>query len=131
MAAARAVYDVSTERYVEFVGTEVSAATEGPIDRSLLAAFVELLTTGQSKRVADVGCGPGRVAAFLAKHSSSLATHHSEPVPRDRGPAGDRRTYSRRTARSRGDVLHCVVEGRSSSFFESSHDESRCGRMVR
>ena len=67
VAAARAVYDASANRYVEFVGTEISAATEGPIDRSLLTAFVELVEAGDGDRVADVGCGPGRVAAYLAR----------------------------------------------------------------
>ncbi|MBV9254864.1 MAG: class I SAM-dependent methyltransferase [Actinobacteria bacterium] len=65
MAAARAVYDASVERYLEFVGTEISAATEGTIDRALLDAFVELIGTDPGAPVADVGCGPGRVASFL------------------------------------------------------------------
>jgi len=68
VAPVRAVYDAAAERYLEFVGTELSAATEGPIDRSLLSAFVELIAARPSARVADVGCGPGRVAAFLARH---------------------------------------------------------------
>ncbi|MHB8463813.1 MAG: class I SAM-dependent DNA methyltransferase [Acidimicrobiales bacterium] len=68
VTAARAVYDASSDRYVAFVGTEVSPATEGPIDRSLLRAFVELVAEGDGGRVADVGCGPGRVASYLAGH---------------------------------------------------------------
>lgn len=68
MTAARAVYDASAEWYVGFVGTEISAATEGPIDRSLLMAFVELVVAGGGAQVADIGCGPGRVAAYLASH---------------------------------------------------------------
>jgi ubiquinone/menaquinone biosynthesis C-methylase UbiE len=68
VATAQAVYDAAAEAYVRFVGTEVSAATEGPIDRSLLAAFVELMTEAPTARVADVGCGPGRVAGLLADH---------------------------------------------------------------
>ena len=67
IAAARAVYDKSASRYVQFVGTEISSATEGPIDRSLLVAFIELIKGQSVGRVADVGCGPGRVAAFLAE----------------------------------------------------------------
>jgi ubiquinone/menaquinone biosynthesis C-methylase UbiE len=72
VAAARAVYDASAERYVKFVGTELSTATEGPIDRSMLTAFVELLGSGPDTHVADVGCGPGRVAAFLAAHGLNV-----------------------------------------------------------
>jgi ubiquinone/menaquinone biosynthesis C-methylase UbiE len=66
--SARAVYDLAAQPYVEFVGTEIGSATEGPIDQSLLLAFVGLVKTGPVRRVADVGCGPGRVAAFLAAH---------------------------------------------------------------
>jgi ubiquinone/menaquinone biosynthesis C-methylase UbiE len=68
VATARGVYDEAASRYVEFVGTEISSATEGPIDRALLAAFIELIKRQTVVRVADVGCGPGRVAAFMAEH---------------------------------------------------------------
>jgi ubiquinone/menaquinone biosynthesis C-methylase UbiE len=54
-------------RYVQFVGTEISSATEVPMDRSLLVAFIELIKRGTVGRIADVGCGPGRVAAFIAE----------------------------------------------------------------
>lgn len=64
----RAVYDTAASRYVEFVGTRISPATEAAIDRSLLVAFVELVKDGPAGPVADVGCGPGRVAALLAQH---------------------------------------------------------------
>jgi ubiquinone/menaquinone biosynthesis C-methylase UbiE len=65
VSTARAVYDATAERYAQLVGTELSVAFEGPVDRAFLAAFVEFVgvTAGP---VADVGCGPGRVAAFLA-----------------------------------------------------------------
>lgn len=68
VASARAVYDASAERYVEFAGHELSAATEGPLDRAVLAAFVEMVSAAPGGRVADVGCGPGRVAAHLDAH---------------------------------------------------------------
>ncbi|MEZ5374796.1 MAG: hypothetical protein R2704_19170, partial [Microthrixaceae bacterium] len=64
--AARAYYDALVERYVDFTGTDVSEATEGPIDRALLPAFVEMVHTSGGTRAVDVGCGPGRVAAYLA-----------------------------------------------------------------
>ena len=66
VATARAVYDVTAPAYVQFVGTEISSATEGPIDQSLLVAFVELVKGQAIHRVVDVGCGPGRAAAFAA-----------------------------------------------------------------
>jgi ubiquinone/menaquinone biosynthesis C-methylase UbiE len=67
VSTARAVYDAAAEMYAQRVGTELCAAFEGPVDRALLAAFVEFVgaTAGP---VADVGCGPGRAAAFLAAH---------------------------------------------------------------
>lgn len=64
--AARAFYDASAERYAQFIGAEISSATEGPVDQSLLMAFIELIKMRGLTRVADVGCGPGRVAAFMA-----------------------------------------------------------------
>ena len=66
VATAKAVYDMTAPAYVRFVGTEISAATEGPIDQSLLVAFVELVKRRSIERVADIGCGPGRAAAFMA-----------------------------------------------------------------
>ena len=66
VATARAVYDMTAAGYVEFVGTEISSATEGPIDQSLLVAFVDLVKRQTIDRVVDIGCGPGRAAAFMA-----------------------------------------------------------------
>ena len=80
VTAARAVYEASTERYVGFVGTEISAATEGPIDRSLLMAFAELVATGGGAQVADVGCGPGRVVAYLAAYGLDVIGVDVSPV---------------------------------------------------
>jgi SAM-dependent methyltransferase len=67
VADARAVYDKAAARYVQFVGTEINSATEGPIDRALLLGFIELIKGQAVGRVADVGCGPGRVAGFMAE----------------------------------------------------------------
>ncbi|MCU1353173.1 MAG: Methyltransferase type 11 [Acidimicrobiales bacterium] len=61
-------YDATADTYAQLVGTELSAAIEGALDRALLRAFVELVADATPKLVADVGCGPGRVAAFLAGH---------------------------------------------------------------
>src|SRR5580692_4525194 len=72
VATARAVYDKAAPRYVKLVGTEISSATEGPIDRALLVAFIELIKRQTVVRVADVGCGPGRVAAFMAERGRDV-----------------------------------------------------------
>lgn len=65
IAATRDAYDALAASYARLVGTELAAATEGPIERALLATFLGLVE-GSTRPVADVGCGPGRVAAFLA-----------------------------------------------------------------
>lgn len=66
MATAQAVYDRAASRYAQFVGAEISSATEGPVDRALIVAFIELIKRQPVRRVADIGCGPGRVAHFMA-----------------------------------------------------------------
>jgi ubiquinone/menaquinone biosynthesis C-methylase UbiE len=72
VSTARAVYDVTAGTYVQFVGTDINSATEHPIDRSLLGAFIELIKRQTVKRVADVGCGPGRVASLMADHDLNV-----------------------------------------------------------
>ncbi|MCU1370296.1 MAG: Methyltransferase type 11 [Ilumatobacteraceae bacterium] len=66
VATTQAVYDASADRYVAFAGTELSSATEVPFDRSMLETFVQMVASRSDTQVADIGCGPGRVAAFLA-----------------------------------------------------------------
>jgi SAM-dependent methyltransferase len=81
VATARVVYDMAALRYVQFVGTEINSATEGPIDQSLLAGFVELVKRHTIDRVADVGCGPGRAAAFMAERGLDvIGVDVSEPM---------------------------------------------------
>lgn len=71
VSTARAVYDASAERYAQLVGTDLGADFEGPVDRALLTAFVELVGVVAGP-VADVGCGPGRASAFLAAHGMDV-----------------------------------------------------------
>ncbi len=72
VSSARAVYEVAGPTYVQFAGTDINSATEHPIDRTLLGAFVELIKRQPLRRVADVGCGPGRVAALMADQGLSV-----------------------------------------------------------
>ncbi len=67
MAAARDVYDMTAQTYVESVGTAINSDTESPLDRAMLVAFIEMINRQAVNRVADVGCGPGRAAAFMAE----------------------------------------------------------------
>ena len=68
VVAARDVFDAAANTYAQFVGTAISPTMECPTDLSLLVAFIELTKRQAVSRVADVGCGPGREAAFMADH---------------------------------------------------------------
>lgn len=56
----RSSYDIVAVEYADLFGEELLAKRW---DRMTLTAFAELVGDG---RVADIGCGPGRVTAFLA-----------------------------------------------------------------
>lgn len=73
-----ASYDATADVYATWVGTEISAAIEAPLDRALLAAFAEMITAAAGP-VADIGCGTGRAAAFLHRHG--LRVIGVEPSP--------------------------------------------------
>ena len=62
LRATRASYDAMAEDYAEWVRGELDAR---PLERALLAAFAELVRAGGGGLVADVGCGTGRVTAYL------------------------------------------------------------------
>src|SRR4051794_511940 len=53
VASARAVYDATADAYLEFVGTEITDATETELDRAQLEAFAELVAGHPARRVAD------------------------------------------------------------------------------
>jgi ubiquinone/menaquinone biosynthesis C-methylase UbiE len=63
LAATRASYDATADLYVSSIGTEISDSIEAELDRSLLEDFAARFS--HRGPVADLGCGPGRVAAFL------------------------------------------------------------------
>jgi ubiquinone/menaquinone biosynthesis C-methylase UbiE len=54
----RCSYDVSAADYAEWIAGELAVK---PLDRAVLTAFAELV----EGRVADIGCGTGRITAFL------------------------------------------------------------------
>jgi SAM-dependent methyltransferase len=63
LAATRRAYDTVAHDYAEMLQNELAAK---PYDRAMLAAFAELVRSGGAgTRVADLGCGPGRVTAHL------------------------------------------------------------------
>jgi ubiquinone/menaquinone biosynthesis C-methylase UbiE len=57
----RESYDAVAASYAEHIADELNGK---PIDRALYALFAAL--TGPGTHVADVGCGPGHVGAYLA-----------------------------------------------------------------
>ncbi|MFG3034239.1 class I SAM-dependent DNA methyltransferase [Streptomyces sp. NPDC048253] len=60
VSATRAFYDAIAEDYAERNRDELAAK---PLERAVLGAYAELV--GAGGRVADLGCGPGRVTGFL------------------------------------------------------------------
>jgi SAM-dependent methyltransferase len=55
-------YDAIASEYVAFVGDGLASL---PLDRSILAAFADLVLRRGNGPVGDLGCGPGYVAAHL------------------------------------------------------------------
>jgi SAM-dependent methyltransferase len=60
-------YDEVAREYLEHFGDELA---HKPLDRALLAALLE--ETPDEARLADIGCGPGHVAAWLASRGASV-----------------------------------------------------------
>jgi SAM-dependent methyltransferase len=57
----RTAYDTVAADYAELLTDELDSK---PLDRGLLATFAEL-AKGTGGLVADIGCGPGRITAYL------------------------------------------------------------------
>lgn len=58
----RAAYDTVAESYERLLRDELARA---PWDRAMLDAFAELVRESGGGPVADLGCGPGRMTAYL------------------------------------------------------------------
>lgn len=80
----QATYDAVARAYDRQYGNELDGK---PLDRALLAGFVELAAGGT---IADVGCGPGHVTRFLAEQHADVIGVDLSPtmieVGRDRAP---------------------------------------------
>ncbi len=59
----RTAYDAVAPTYAEQLRDELDGK---PVDRAMLAIFAEVVRATGGGRVADLGCGPGRVTAHLA-----------------------------------------------------------------
>ncbi|OKJ94616.1 methyltransferase [Streptomyces sp. CB03234] len=82
----RQSYDAIAADYEEYVRGDLDAK---PLDRAMLAAFAETVRSTGGGRVADIGCGTGRIAARL--HSQGLDVFGVDLSPGMLEPA--RRAY--------------------------------------
>jgi SAM-dependent methyltransferase len=55
-------YDTIAATYTEWICGELDIR---PVDRAMLRAFAEIVATTANTRIADIGCGPGRVTSYL------------------------------------------------------------------
>ncbi|MFR9749735.1 class I SAM-dependent DNA methyltransferase [Nocardia sp. 004] len=62
LSTVTAAYDSVAVRYAEFVRDGLAGL---PLDRGVLAAFAEYVRAAGAGHVAELGCGPGYVAAYL------------------------------------------------------------------
>ncbi|MEU3727349.1 methyltransferase domain-containing protein [Streptomyces sp. NPDC031705] len=62
LSAVRASYDAVAVDYARLLSGELESR---PLDRAVLHAFAEYVRGGAGGAVADLGCGPGRVTAYL------------------------------------------------------------------
>ena len=63
LRATRVAYDAVAVDYAALLCDELE---NKPIDRAMLGVFAELVHNAGNGLVADLGCGPGRVSAFLS-----------------------------------------------------------------
>lgn len=77
LSTTRTFYDAVATDYAERFHDELAAK---PLDRGMLASFAELVRTAGGGKVADLGCGPGRVTAHL--HELGLSVHGVDLSPR-------------------------------------------------
>jgi SAM-dependent methyltransferase len=129
-AAARvaATYDAVAERYAAAMVDELA---ERPIERGLLDALVAL-TAPLGKPLADLGCGPGHVARYLADRGADVLGIDLSPqmieAARRRFPGLSLRVGSM-TALPDGDatwagaallyaIIHLTAEERAAAFAE-------------
>jgi SAM-dependent methyltransferase len=65
--ATRVAYNTVPADYADLLRNELAAK---PFDRAMLGTFAELVGSAGGRTVADIGCGPGRITAYL--HSLGL-----------------------------------------------------------
>ncbi|MEZ5377523.1 MAG: class I SAM-dependent methyltransferase [Acidimicrobiales bacterium] len=73
ITSTRRAYDHSASLYVEHLGTELSSRFETAFDQSMLDSFASDVRASGGGAVLDVGCGPGRITAYLARRGLDMA----------------------------------------------------------
>lgn len=73
----RTAYDAAAVEYADWIRHELDRK---PLDRAMLAAFAELVRAAGDGPVADIGCGTGRVTAYL--HALGLSAFGIDLSPR-------------------------------------------------
>lgn len=61
-SAARDAYDAAADAYAQLFRDTLR---DSPLDRAMLGVFAEVVRAGGAGKVADLGCGPGHVTAYL------------------------------------------------------------------
>ncbi len=77
LTAARTFYDTVAADYADRFRDALAAT---PWERAVLGVFAELVTTAGGGRVAELGCGPGRITGHLA--ALGLDVHGLDLSPR-------------------------------------------------
>ncbi|MFJ8361926.1 class I SAM-dependent methyltransferase [Streptomyces sp. NPDC093984] len=62
LSATREAYDAAASTYAQLFR---DALRDRPLDRAILSVFAEVVSASGDGRVADLGCGPGHVTAYL------------------------------------------------------------------
>lgn len=62
LGATREAYDAVASTYAQLFRDELR---DRPLDRAILGAFAEVVSASGDSQVADLGCGPGHITAYL------------------------------------------------------------------
>ncbi|MFF4213263.1 class I SAM-dependent methyltransferase [Streptomyces sp. NPDC001796] len=62
LSATREAYDAAASTYAQLFRDSLS---DRPLDRAILSVFAEVVSASGDGQVADLGCGPGHVTAYL------------------------------------------------------------------
>lgn len=77
LRATRDAYDVAAPAYAQRFRDELR---DRPLDRAVLNAFAEVVSASVGGQVADLGCGPGHVTAYLDEQGLSAFGVDASPA---------------------------------------------------